>query len=340
MMEIRIDRDVPVPVKTQIAGHIEYAICYGELSPGARLPNVHDLARHLRVSPITVTGAYADLRRRGLITSRRGHGTFVSDGAPQAASSDDLARLERELESAVQSARRLGVERAHLHRLIDALYPDSDPGDALDLVHVGVFQATTATYAAAVAAQLDRGDRITACAIDDLIADPVTLERVRGADAILALPNLTPRLRSLLGPDVPIVDVPVGASPHTIRRIAAIAEGTAIGVIAAFPEFLPIILRNVRAQAPAAVVVGACIDDPDEMATLIPRCTALVVASGCLVPHAGIPTIEYLHAPDPLHVRRVVAPVLRRLRRTVAKRQAGPSGALESTARAPYSSST
>ena len=311
-MVIHIDRDVPVPVKTQIAGHIEYAICYGSLPPGARLPNVHELARDLRVSPITVSGAYADLRRRGLITSRRGLGTFVADGAHQAASDDDRARFERELEAAIHTAHRLGIDRAHLHRLIDARYPV--PHHPLTLAHVGVFQATTAGYATAVARQLASGDTITAWAIHELEGHAGALERVRAADAILALPNLTPRLRALVGPDAVVLDVPVGPSPATLRRIAAIPGGAAVGVVAAFPEFLPIVTGNVRAHAPAATIVGACIDDPDQVAALIPRCDTLVVASGCVVPHAGIPTIEYLHVPDAQHVERVVAPALWRVR--------------------------
>jgi DNA-binding transcriptional MocR family regulator len=50
----------------------------GRLQPGERLPAQRDLAQQLGIAPGTVTRAYAEAERRGLITGKVGSGTFVS----------------------------------------------------------------------------------------------------------------------------------------------------------------------------------------------------------------------------------------------------------------------
>lgn len=59
------------------------AITGGVLQRGERLPSESELARTLRVSPVTVREALGTLRERGLITTRRGRngGSFVAESA-------------------------------------------------------------------------------------------------------------------------------------------------------------------------------------------------------------------------------------------------------------------
>jgi DNA-binding transcriptional MocR family regulator len=68
----------------EIASSIEAAAAGGELRPGERLPSVRALAAGLGVSPTTVAGAIADLRRRGVVVSRPRSGTEIARRAPVA----------------------------------------------------------------------------------------------------------------------------------------------------------------------------------------------------------------------------------------------------------------
>ena len=49
----------------------------GSLPPGSRLPTHRDLADRLGISIHTVSQAYAEAERRGLVAGEVGRGTFV-----------------------------------------------------------------------------------------------------------------------------------------------------------------------------------------------------------------------------------------------------------------------
>lgn len=65
------------PVYLAIADAIAAAVTAGELAPGERLPTHRALARELGVNVVTITRAYAEAGRRGLVDGHVGRGTFV-----------------------------------------------------------------------------------------------------------------------------------------------------------------------------------------------------------------------------------------------------------------------
>jgi len=65
------------PIYLAIADAIGAAIQAGQLRPGDRLPTHRALADDLGVDLTTVTRAYAEARRRGLLHATVGRGTFV-----------------------------------------------------------------------------------------------------------------------------------------------------------------------------------------------------------------------------------------------------------------------
>jgi DNA-binding transcriptional MocR family regulator len=61
---------------------LERDIATGVLAVGTRLPPHRDLAHDLGIGVGTVTKAYAEAERRGLLTAHVGRGSFVADGRP------------------------------------------------------------------------------------------------------------------------------------------------------------------------------------------------------------------------------------------------------------------
>lgn len=72
------------PLYRQISDAIEGDIAGGRLRRGQQLPTHRALAHALGVDLTTVTRAYNDARRRGLLDARVGHGTFVSESTARA----------------------------------------------------------------------------------------------------------------------------------------------------------------------------------------------------------------------------------------------------------------
>ena len=88
-MRLRISLDDGVPIYLQIMNQIKYLVASGRLSPGDEVPPIRVLAEQLLINPNTVARAYRELESAGILTKRRGAGTYVSDkGSP-------LARRER-----------------------------------------------------------------------------------------------------------------------------------------------------------------------------------------------------------------------------------------------------
>jgi GntR family transcriptional regulator len=77
-MWVRLDEKDARPLYVQIMDEIRRALVRGALRPEDPLPSVRELAAELVVNPRTVSQAYQELEREGVVYVRRGQGTFVS----------------------------------------------------------------------------------------------------------------------------------------------------------------------------------------------------------------------------------------------------------------------
>ncbi|MCK5448891.1 MAG: GntR family transcriptional regulator, partial [Gemmatimonadetes bacterium] len=87
---ILLDRQSRIPLRRQLAGHLESRILGGQIRPGRRLPSVRRVEELLGLHRNTVSAAYRDLVRLGLARSHAGSGVFVK---PSASNSGAAARV-------------------------------------------------------------------------------------------------------------------------------------------------------------------------------------------------------------------------------------------------------
>jgi GntR family transcriptional regulator len=78
-----VDPSDSTPIWSQIEEGLRRLVASGALAAGAAVPSVRDLARELSVNPATVAKAYQRLAEAGVLSVRRGDGTYVAD-APRA----------------------------------------------------------------------------------------------------------------------------------------------------------------------------------------------------------------------------------------------------------------
>ncbi len=79
---LRIDPADAVPIWRQIEQGVQRLVASGAMAPGESVSSVRDLSRELRVNPATVAKAYQRLADAGVLTVRRGEGTYVADRPP------------------------------------------------------------------------------------------------------------------------------------------------------------------------------------------------------------------------------------------------------------------
>jgi GntR family transcriptional regulator len=80
---VLIDRDSPVPFYFQLSELLEHEIVSGRLQAGRRLPSEVELCEHFAVSRTTVRQALGRLEQEGLVSRRKGQGTFVQESRPR-----------------------------------------------------------------------------------------------------------------------------------------------------------------------------------------------------------------------------------------------------------------
>jgi len=79
---LHVDPKDAVPIWKQIEHGVRRLVASKALVAGSPIPSVRDLSRELRVNPATVAKAYQRLTDAGVLTVRRGEGTFVAHEPP------------------------------------------------------------------------------------------------------------------------------------------------------------------------------------------------------------------------------------------------------------------
>ena len=107
-MIIVVDNTDARPIYVQIMDEIRRAIACGRLTVEEPLPSVRQLARDLRINPNTVSQAYRELERLGVVEGRPGQGTFVAKARVNVSQQRALVRTVAA--RALRDAHRYGLD--------------------------------------------------------------------------------------------------------------------------------------------------------------------------------------------------------------------------------------
>ncbi len=108
-MFFQVDPRSQIPIWEQIVNQIKELVLKGILTPGDKIPSVRELASHLIVNPNTVSKAYQELERQGVIETMRGRGTFICTKLTTNADEQKIALLQDKTKQLVIEGSYLGV---------------------------------------------------------------------------------------------------------------------------------------------------------------------------------------------------------------------------------------
>src|SRR5262245_27608048 len=108
-LELNVDPRAPAPLYRQIVDQVRRLIALGALAPGDRFPTVRELAAKVGVNRNTAARAVADLERAGLVRTRVGQGTYVTENVPGAIGKNRESDLDAAIEALLVAAHTSGV---------------------------------------------------------------------------------------------------------------------------------------------------------------------------------------------------------------------------------------
>ena len=97
------------PIYLQIVELVKKNIATGDLVPGDKLPSVREMSKDLGVNPNTLQRSYGELERLGITYTRRGMGSFISEGESEVMNlKEDMGR--QLVKKFIEEMKAIGIE--------------------------------------------------------------------------------------------------------------------------------------------------------------------------------------------------------------------------------------
>jgi len=314
-MDFHLDRSLSIPLGTQLRGLVEYAITFGALKAGERLPSVREMADLVGVAPMTVAQVYRELKEADLIYSKPGSGTFIAEATvTPALSGQRMTELHERVDSLIDCGLKMGISASELGALVSIRFNDRLRSKRNKVVFLlGNFIDSSRDYAQSIAETLGEAASIEATTVHMLEEDAGLRERAANADLILTFAHRR-REVSLLLPNTPIMNICFIPSETTRRALASIDPLAKVLVVSIFPEFTALMKSGVHRFASHVDSVNVVHRDEPGLEAHLQAADVLIYATGAddLAQQlsAGQQAFEYRHIPDAGDIQRVVLPLL------------------------------
>jgi len=118
-MRLKLEPASPIPMYLQIVEQVRHRIAAGTLQADEELPSVRVLASEHLINPNTVARAYLELEREGLLSKRRGAGTYVATGATELSAPHRVRAVRELLDKALAAAAEFGLTARQVRELVE-----------------------------------------------------------------------------------------------------------------------------------------------------------------------------------------------------------------------------
>lgn len=116
-MFIKIDYNSKLPIYVQIKNQISYMVSTGELKPEDKLPSVRELAAMLKVNPTSTVRAFRELEYEGVIHTKKGVGTFISENVQKIDKTIRIQTMAEEIKKVLAQASQMGFSKDEVQSL-------------------------------------------------------------------------------------------------------------------------------------------------------------------------------------------------------------------------------
>jgi len=239
-LNIEVDRTGEIPVYRQIIEQVTSLVRQGALKPGDQLPPERELSSQLGIARGTITKAYAELSRAGILEVTQGRGSFVS-------ARQDVLPTGRK-ERAVELIRGLLGELAALRfspreirSLIDLVLAEQEEQiENLNIAAIDCSPEALRIFGRQLGYVAPIG--IKTILLGELTADPDPERRLSCFDLVLTTStHYSEVLAAAQGLKDRLIQVVVSPSQETIISLAGIKPDQALGAVCESAQFHAII---------------------------------------------------------------------------------------------------
>jgi len=108
---LKVDPRSSTPIYEQIQLGIKELILKGALQGGEKIPSVREMAGMLTINPNTISKAYGELEREGIIETLRGKGTYVVNDFNRKVDENKMQYISEELKKIILEASCNGMNK-------------------------------------------------------------------------------------------------------------------------------------------------------------------------------------------------------------------------------------
>ena len=112
----------------QIVDGIKEQVVRGLLVSGDQIPSIRQLAAMLIVTPNTVSKAYQELERQGVIVSVRGKGNFINAGEDKKEITMAKEKIKEQLKPICVEWQYMKLEKEALKQMIECIFEELEGG--------------------------------------------------------------------------------------------------------------------------------------------------------------------------------------------------------------------
>ena len=121
---LKIDPRSSTPIYEQIELGIKELILKGGLKSNDKLPSVREMSTILTINPNTISKAYGELERDGIIETFRGKGTFVTDNFKGKVDEKKMDYIQGELKKIILEANYGGISKEEFLKLVLEIFSE------------------------------------------------------------------------------------------------------------------------------------------------------------------------------------------------------------------------
>lgn len=106
------------PIYLQVIEDIKNKIVLGEVELGQKLPSTREIAAYYGINPNTAVRVYNEMENMGLVFTKRGLGTFVTEETKKYSSIKEEMAMEY-VKSFFDSMKKLGMDKEEMIKHIN-----------------------------------------------------------------------------------------------------------------------------------------------------------------------------------------------------------------------------